>query len=477
MHTFEDKGKGDKRKRCRRLIFLLALLFLSISAAGGCGGGGGGGGREDSGQPDEQPYNILQIKWGQTALARIEAGGMLSPRIEAAFDGSGKVHLAYFQDGSDTPYRIRYMTADGQAPRSLSPSEPATVAGIDNCAALSLALGQDNLPVIAYRGGMIRECGREQQSDAMISLKSDTWAEYTGAIGVVERNPVFHDGLAGTEISAVVDSQGNVHLAYQFFYEGCDAMNQRYPDLCYVRKDRSALDGAVPEETVEGNQYDGDNIQNSVGYHCALTLDGEENPVIFYYAELPDHTQGLRVARKRNGVWEKEWIEEGCVVGSIACARCDAGGFLGVAYYVEEYSDGYGDGYSGGQVDSHCLRYAQEIASSWEGASSQGEGSFWRVQMVDNASFCGDYCSLAYDAEGSAAIAYYELKSHSGYDLNNLKLARFQQGVWKSEVVASEGDIGLYNTLWFDGSQRPVICSYSRTEDTIFLFSPYYEEE
>ena len=48
------------------------------------------------------------------------------------------------------------------------------------------------------------------------------------------------------------------------------------------------------------------------------------------------------------------------------------------------------------------------------------------------------------------------------YD-SNLKLARFTQDSWDKEVVASTGDIGLYNNLWFDENGHPLICSYSTT--------------
>lgn len=451
MLTFGGRRYGH----LELIISLLALLLIIFTNILGCGGEDGSG-RTENTNPESPARNTAAMRWENIPAARIEAGGMLSPRVRAAMDARGTVHLAYFEDDDNTTCRVQYLAIDNPygALRTLSGPEPEPVAGIDNCAALSLDLDQDNLPVLSYRGGAIRECGGEQQSDAMLSLKAaGGWGEYTGATGEVLRNPVFRDGLAGTEVSVAVDSEGAIHLAYQFFYEGCDAMNYRYPDLCYVKKDHSALSASALEETVEGNQYDdGGNVQNSVGYHCVITLDSGDNPVIFYYAELPGNTRGLRMARKQQGIWEKEWIEEGCLIGSISSARCDAGGFFGVAYYVKEYSDG--------RADHHCLRYAEEKASSW------------RIQMVDDTSWCGDYCSLAYDAAGSAAIAYYELQSHSGYAANNLRFAHLQEGVWKRETVASSGDIGRYNSLWFDGQNRPVICSYSGTERTVYLFHP-----
>jgi hypothetical protein len=219
-----------------------------------------------------------------------------------------------------------------------------------------------------------------------------------------------------------------------------------------VKKVRAALDNSgTVEEVVEGNQYDGPNIQNRAGDYPVIVIDGSDNPVIFYYAELSDSTKGLRVARRNgDGTWEKEWIETGCEIGGIS-AGVNNRGVVGAAYYIKQCSDG--------RTDTHFLKYARQ------------EGSSWTVQTVDDTILCGKYPSLAFDTSGMPAIAYYELASYSGYDLKNLRIARYQDGSWNNrERIASEGDIGLYNNIWFDADDAPVITSYSKSDTSIYIF-------
>jgi hypothetical protein len=422
----------------------MAVIFIELFMYG-CGDGGSSGtGGVIQVDPPRSPWQAIKVK-------NLDAGGLLSPNVKAFPDSEGNVHITYFTDNqaSHNTYDVHYLLTNMH--QGNVPDEMVTT--IDNSSKLDIALDKDNVPVVVYRGGEIRQCGTEQQSDVMFNIKeNDIWVEYTGAIGVVERNPVFTDGLAGTEVSVAFDSLGNVHIAYQFLYEGCDSMNYQYPDINYVKKERTFLDNSgTPEEVVEGNDYNGPNIQNNVGDFSTIVIDAQDNPVLFYYAELPDNTQGLRVARRRgDGTWEKEWIETGCVVGGIS-AGINNTGALGVAYYVTQYTDG--------RDDTNLLKYAQEQATSWS------------VQIVDDTALCGKYPALSFDSSGFPAIAYYEMKSHSGYDLENLKLARFLGNTWqKGEIVASQGDVGLYNNLWFDMNDKPVIVSYTNTEKSIYMF-------
>ncbi len=433
------------------ILRLYAAVMISFLITYGCGGGA-----HNSGSP-EPPDNGPPVgTWQKSLVKQITAGGLLSPKVKAFPDSEGKVHVTYFTDtrGSSAPYDVHYLVRDLQAGLVQTVGQPESVVSVDNSRNLDLALDHNNVPVIVYQGGEIRECGSEQQSDAMLSIRGNgQWQEYTGATGIVERNPVFTDGLAGTEVSVAFDSRGDVHIAYQFLYEGCDSMNFQYPDLYYVKKMRASLDdNGTVEEVVEGNQYGGPNIQNRAGDFSALVVDDTDNPVIFYYAELPDTTQGLRFARRTgDGTWVKEWIETGCELGGISAAMNDQG-VLGVAYYIKQCTDG--------RNDTHFLKYARQ------------DGMSWTVQTVDDTILCGKYPSLSFDASGLPAIAYYEIESHSGYDLRNLRLARFQDGSWSNRSpVASEGDIGLYNNLWFDDNNAPVITSYSHTDTSIYIFN------
>ena len=438
------------------MLFALFIVVFSICGCGGENSEDGNGG--ESGE-------VASGGWDYVSVKQIDARGLLSPHVSVKIGSDNQAYVVYFEstvpeDPEDSvAYTINHVIWDMED-LALHDEEEIILEEVDNCSGLGFSLDSDNFPVVAYQGGELRQCGQEHQSDAMLSIReNDEWDEYVGGIGEVDtdRNPVFTDGLAGADISIAFDSQGDVHLCYQFKYEGCDSMNFAFPDLCYVKKIRSGLSDNVPEEIVEGNYYagPGTGIQNAVGDHCVITVDNNDEPAIFYYAELPPSqgdTKGLRVARRQGGVWNKEWVEEGCEIGHIS-AVCDNNGRLAVAYYATQYTDGQG------YPHTHCLKYARESGSS-----------SWDIELVDETTLCGDYCSLAFNSSGLPAIAYYSQKSHSGYDLNDLKLVRFNGVSWDREVVHSTGDIGLYNSLWFDSNDRALICSYSNTEKLIYAF-------
>ena len=431
---------------------LVVAMLLSLMVFGSCSGGGGGGSSTSAGNPAP-----AGASWQQTSLTTVDATGLLSARVKVIPDPNGQLHIVHYNDSGDDnyPYAIEYSVWDGSTLRLIAPAESQVVTAVDNSLALDFAMDSNGTPVVAYQGGAYRECGDTEQSDVMISLaESGSWYEYLGAMGFVERNPVFKDGLAGADAEVAVDSNGDVHLIYQFYYEGCDAMNHTYPDLLYVKRERSLLsDESITEETIEGNIYVdfGTGIQNSVGYHCELVLDADENPVAFYAVKTAfDQTYGLRVARRSaGGTWQLDWVEEDCEVVAISAARSEVDDTLAVAYAVKE-NDGFNTVY--------YLKYAQLINDTWV------------VEMVDDSVSCGSYCSLAFNSGGQPAIAYYEIKSHTGYTLQNLKFAQMIGHTWETERVAAAGDIGKYNNLWFDGNDQPRICSYAATHSEIVLF-------
>jgi hypothetical protein len=294
----------------------------------------------------------------------------------------------------------------------------------------------------------------------MIGLaENGTWTEYLGAIGFVHRNPVLTDGLAGADADVVVDSQGDVHVCYQFSYEGCDAMNHNYPDLRYVKRERALLndESSITEETIEGSLFPAFDygIQNSVGYDCQLVLDAAEDPVAFYgvkadQTNFGDQTSGLRVARRTAvGTWQVDWVDEDCEVVALSAARFAGDDTLAVAYAVKE---------NNGVNTVYYLKYAYF------------QNNTWTAETVDNSVSCGSYCSLAFNSQGQPAIAYYEIRSHTGYTLQNLKYARSTGTVWQTEMVAQSGDIGKFNNLWFDGNDRAHIGTYSASQNEIVLF-------
>jgi hypothetical protein len=441
-----------------QFLCLCAVFFLSCFFSCNGGAGSSNTAADNTNNTIDDPPNGA---WQKTMVKQISVSGLLLPQVTAKPDSNDQIHIAYFTDSQSIAgdYTVNHIIWDMETSSEISHE---SVIDIDNCRTLSLALGPDNIPNVAYQGGAVREGGSEQQSDVMVSQMQDsTWSEYTGGIGFVERNPIFTDGLAGKFVSSVVDASGDIHLCYQFFYEGIDAMNFNYPDLLYVKKDGSSLSTTGAEETVEGNVYNPNgsaSAQNRVGAYAAMVLDANGDPVIFYDADLSPNlsdpaTKGLRVAYRSGGTWQCEWVETGFTVGGISCAL-DKGGKLCVAYYVEsQYTDSHG------MTHQQCLKYAAKNGSSWTNT------------LVDESTLCGKYCSLAFDAEGNPAIAYYSMQNHSGsITLNDLMLARHDGTSWKKETVSSTGDIGNYNTLWFDESDKTCICTYSNSDQAIYLF-------
>jgi hypothetical protein len=440
-----------------RYLFRLFLLALAACLAGGCGGGGGGSdGSGGSGNNISPPTS-----WTDTVIKHIPGGGLLIPQVKAVMGSGDRIHFAYFTDSETTDgyFTVNHLLWDSGTGDELSHEE---VVDVDNCRTLDLVTGPDGAPVVAYQGGEIREGGSEQQSDVMISVFSDNaWHEYTGGIGFVERNPIFTDGLAGKHVSMAVDPDGDFHLAYQFFYEGIDAMNFDYPDLFFVEKDGASLSGDGTEETVEGNVYNDNgtaSVQNRVGAYADLLIDNDGNPVVIYYADLDPNssdrdTKGLRIAYRQGDTWECEWIENGFEVGGISAAL-DPDGNVCVAYYVAtEYTDALA-------THEKCLKYARK------------SGAAWVKTLVDETSQCGEYPSLAFSPTGRPSIAYYAVQNHSGsVILKDLKLARYNGSTWDRQTVCSTGDIGKFNTLWFDAGGTICISTYSATDSSIHLFT------
>ena len=166
--------------------------------------------------------------------------------------------------------------------------------------------------------------------------------------------------------------------------------------------------------------------------------------------DFGDQTSGLRASRRNgDGTWQLDWVDVDCEVVALSAARSEVDDKLAVAYAVKEHN---------GVNTVYYLKYAEF------------QNDTWTVETVDDSVSCGSYCSLAFDSGGKPAIAYYEMRTHSGYTLKNLKFARRNGNSWERQIIASTGDIGLYNNLWFDENDQPVICSYSNTDRAIYLF-------
>ncbi|NLD37279.1 MAG: hypothetical protein GX654_10465 [Desulfatiglans sp.] len=432
----------------------------------------GGGGSQTNEPPVYQPSNPRQ--WDMHLVKHLDAEGLLTPGVTAVKGSDGNIRFAYFSDGTDynneNRYNINIILWDSVAnsiisEEILNPTPPETGGeGLDNCNSLALALNNSNAPVIAYQGGLFRDQAPSdgEQSDVMFSIRGvNNWTEYTGAIGYVDRNP-FYDGLAGSDLSLAVDSAGNIHIAFQFYFEGMDSYNFEYPALNYIRHERSSLGDPVAdsewpdmEETVYGSVFTQTSaVHRGVGYGCKLLLDNSNNPVVFF-SEHTDHsnTYGLWFARRNsNGEWSRQWVEQvgnGWTIGDISAAKTRDGTFA-VAYtkVCLDCDDDEGD----------HLKYAEQ------------SGNGWSVRIVDQSSICGHSPSLAFDSAGNPAIAYYDKRSYIGRSRKFLKFAKHNGSIWGSETVAEDHDYGHNNTLWFNSNNIPVICSYSEARDNIAIF-------
>jgi hypothetical protein len=93
----------------------------------------------------------------------------------------------------------------------------------------------------------------------------------------------------------------------------------------------------------------------------------------------------------------------------------------------------------------------------------------WVAQIVDETTWCGSYCSLAYTPDGQPAVAYLDEQSHSGRIHHFLKYAEFNGFRWHHESAEEYGNVGKYNTLWFDDQGVPHISTYSDENNEIVV--------
>ena len=458
-------------------LFFLLVCILTITGCNSSGGGGGESADEGDSLIIESP---LSEYWAMSQVKHLDAEGLLIPQVSASPRSDGSVGIAYFTDGTDygseNRYNINYIiwnpeTEQIVSEETLDPLPPESGGeGIDNCSGLALALDDLDYPVIAYQGGFYRDMfPASEQSDVMFSIRGDQeWAEYPGAMGYVTRNP-FYDGLAGSDLSVAVDSQGDIHICYQFYYEGMDSYNFEFPDLNYVKHEAASLGDTIPdgdwadiEETVYGSDFTQTSaVHRGIGYKCKLLLDNTDNPVVFF-AENTDYTNtyyGLWFARRNtNGTWDRQSVERvssGWAIGDISAAKAPNGTFA-VAYskICLDCDDDEGD----------HLKYAVQSGTSWD------------VQVVDESSVCGHNPSLAFDSQGNPAIVYFDQQSHSGHTREYMKFAKPNGSTWTTEIVIDDYDFGHHNSLWFDDNDRPYICSYSEAIDDIAIFGKVTSE-
>lgn len=492
MHMSITRSKSE----FRRVFWVGLILLVAAGWFAACGGG------EGSDEDDEPPIEESHAdNWERFDISALDEEP-LNPNVVARMDALGQVHIYYYEegdlyegdDGNEVRYQIRHAVWDSVTTELIGEIKTVELAspnpsssddsGLNNCLLLDAGFTTDDTPVVSYQGGDVPQadsglvCNQIAQGDLMVNFYVDDdgddeddgdWYEYTGIEGdASSKNPLFTDGYIGIAGSMAIDSQNNIHMAAQHYYEFCDWNSSQYPDLLYVMQTSGELGNystSMEEHVDEYNTYgSGGGVQSSMGYHVKLVLDQNEDPLIFYVGTPTESGVGgerrsLRMASKSSDQWEPEVIQylDDWSVETLSPAVAPDG-TVAVAYYVEN-EDNDSD-------EPDHLRYAVR----------QTDGS-WQITEVDKSSYCGDYCSLAFDADSQPAIAYYDRTAITSYrERKNLKLARFSGGSWRTENVSTESEVGQYNSLWFDAENVAYICTYEFNDRQIVLFRELTEE-
>ena len=458
-------------------IFALAMLICACSDGGPI--------------PPKEAGSSTAHDWQRITIAQIEESGLTVPYVVARQAANQQqVQIAYYNAvaGQDDTwyqqlnYSVFNPSTGGVATRVVdNRPAPTGVDGFDRCDQFDLAL-DNTTPVLIYPTYEINSVLQQVEADIMVNLyEVGTWNETTGAVGFVERNPVYQDGHTKDNMSVAVDSQGDIHFCYQYFTEGMDSANYRYPDLYYAHRDRATLSDPITdiqeyaniEEQVDGNAFSTFGDHNSVGYHCKLVLDPVDELPVIVYAEHGENFAGtfaLKVAyRNASGQWSRETIDalsDGWTIGGISAAfyppplpdpdvpvdpeAPEPYRPLAVAYSLRSPSPE--------PDDAHRLMFA---------VRRQGGG--WDIEIVDETTWCGSHCALAFTPDVRPAIAYYDEESHSGRLHQYLKYAEWNGILWMKESADEQGNVGKYNSLWFDAGGVPNICTFSDEDNEILL--------
>ena len=449
-----------------------ALIVSNAFVISACGSG-----------PDDplEPYNSegRPRNWESISIAQVNTNGTTLPYVVARPSVNRDVHFAWYNANSipEGPsfHQINHLVwnpVTHVVSQSVVANRPAPsgVNGFDRCDQFDMRLDGDT-PILIYPTYETDDFLQQVEADIAVNVyESNGWQESTGAVGFVDRNPVYQDGHITDNMSLKVDGQGNVHFCYQYYTEGMDSANFRYPDLYYVRRDRATLSDPIVdieqfaqlEELVDGNAFSSFGVHNTVGKYSQLLLDEQDLPVIVYaeHGENFMGTYALKLAFKdKDGQWHREIVDslpDGWKIGSISAVFYPIDPDdptknrpLAIAYAIRLPNPEPDNG--------HHLLFA---------SNRSGE---WTTQMVDESTWCGTHCSLAFTPDGRPAVAYLDERSHSGRIHRFLKYAEFNGLCWNHESAEEYGNVGRYNTLWFNEQGIPHICTFNDTNNEIVV--------
>jgi hypothetical protein len=155
-----------------------------------------------------------------------------------------------------------------------------------------------------------------------------------------------------------------------------------------------------------------------------VTPDGSIH-VVWY-----DFQTGFRLlhAVKQAGIWSTEVIAANALNVTTVAMASDAAGVLHVVYNPE------------GKVT-----YATNLSGSWRSEPVGDSGIVYGGVRT---------CAIAASASGQVHIGYYD------HSTRNLKYARKNAGVWVTETVDAQADVGLHTAIALDAIGDPHLAYY-----------------
>lgn len=450
-------------------LLLATLIVIMMSACGS----------SDEYENPEIDSTRNTSNWERIPIATVEENGSTITHVKAKPDPDENVYVAYYEmetTPDDVQYHqlklLHWYQGTGRSTSYTVVNQPAPtgVDGFDFCMQFDMAIGADGNPVLIYPVSETdsNEGPSQYEDDIKVNFfNAGSWTESTAVAGFVERNAaVYPDGDASSNMALAIDSVGDLHIGYQFRYENMDSANQNYPDLYYARRELATIHDQIAdiadygqfEEFVDGNSYSTYADHDSVGYHCAMLIDGFDQPVLVYAERqvLLRYEPAVKIAyRDATGTWRQETIEtfqDGWDVSCVSAAFFPDGS-IGVAYGIT-LPDPEPD-------RGHRVMFASNQTGSWV------------TEMVDETTWCGEHCELAISSDGIPAVVYKDIQSHVGREHHFLKYAQRQEDHWVKESVDEYGKIGAFNSFWVDDDDRAFIVSYAEEDNQIVLYRQY----